>query len=83
MQTRRHMDPEDRIACHSTNETRNELEFTSDEFKEHLANLNLRKTPGTTGIRPELIIYGGERLHNLLLKLFNECRMDKQNIPRA
>ena len=54
-------------------EERNEPEFTSHEFKEHLAKLSLRKAQGTNGIRPELIVYGGERLHTLLLKLFNIC----------
>ena len=83
MQTRIHVDLDNRIGGQNTNETRNEPEFTSDEFKEHLAKLNLRKTPGTNGIRPELIVYIGERLHTLLLKLFNKCWMGKQNIPRA
>ena len=83
VQTRIHMDLDNRIGGQNTNETRNEPEFTSDEFKEHLAKLNLRKTPGTNGIRPELIVYIGERLHTLLLKLFNKCWMGKQNIPQA
>ena len=52
-------------------------------FKEHLAKLSLHKEPGTNGMRPELIVYGGERLHTLLLKLFNKCWMGKQNIPQA
>ena len=83
VQTRIHMDLDNRIGGQNTNETRNEPEFTSDEFKEHLAKLSLRKAPGTNGIRPELIVYGGERLHTLLLKLFNKCWMGKQNIPQA
>ena len=83
VQARMHKDSDSRTAGQSANETRNEPEFTRDEFREHLVNLNLYKTPGNTGIRTELIVYGGERLHNLPLKLFNECRMDKQNIPRA
>ena len=78
-----HKIPNNKIGGQSTNETRNEPEFTSDEFKEHLAKLSLRKAPGTNGIRPELIVYGGERLHTLLLKLFNKCWMGKQNIPRT
>ena len=65
------------------NESRNEPEFTSNEVKEYLAKLSLRKAPGTNGIHPELIVYGGERLHTLLLKLFNKCWMGKQNIFRA
>ena len=78
-----HIDPDNRIAGQSTTETRNLPELTSDEFKEHLVKLRLRKAPGTNGIRPELIVYGGERLHTLLLKLFKKCWMGKQNIPRA
>ena len=77
------MDLDNRIGGQNTNETRNEPEFTSDEFKKHLAKLNLRKTLGTNGIRPELIVYIGERLHTLLLKLFNKCWMGKQNTPQA
>ena len=83
VQTRMHKIPNNEIGGQSTNETRNESEFTSDEFKEHLAKLSLRKAQGTNGIRPELIVYGGERLHTLLLKLFNKCWMGKQNTPRA
>ena len=83
MQTRLHKILDDRIDGYITNETRNEPEFTRDEFKEHLAMLSLHKVPGTNGIRPELIVYGDERLHTLLLKLFNKCWMGKQNLPRA
>ena len=83
VQTTMHKIPIDKIGGESTNGTRKEPEFTSNEFKEHLAKLSLRKAPGTNGIRPELIVYGGERLHTLLLKLFNKCWMGKQNIPRA
>ena len=59
------------------------MQGASDEFKEQLAKLSLHEAPRTSGIRPELIVYGCERLNSLLLKLLNECRMDKQNIPRA
>ena len=83
VQARMHKIPDDRIDGQSTNETRNEPEFTRDAFKEHLAMLSLHKVPGTNGIPPELIVYGDERLHTLLLKLFNKCWMGKQNIPRA
>ena len=83
VQSRMHKDSDSRTADQSAKETNNEPEFTIDEFKGHLANFNFHKTSGSTGIRTELIVYGGERLHNLPLKLFNECRMDKQNIPRA
>ena len=61
----------------------NEPEFTMDEFKEHLAKLSLRRAPGPNGIRSELIVHGGDRLHTLLLELFNACWMGKQVIPRA
>ena len=77
VQIRMHKIPGGRIGGQSTNKTRNEPEFTSHEFKEHLARLSLRKAPGTNGIRPELIVFGGERLHTLLLKLFNKCWMGK------
>ena len=56
-----------------TGRTEDESEFTSDEFKEHLDKLSLRKAPGLNGIRPEMRANGGERLHALLLELFNAC----------
>ena len=81
VQTRMLMDSDNRIADQSTNEPRNEPEFTDDEFKWHYAKLRLCKAPDTDGIPTERTAHGGERLHNQLLKLFNECWMGKQNVP--
>ena len=81
VQTRMLMDSDNRIADQSTNEPRNEPEFTDDEFKWHYAKLRLCKAPDTNGIPTERSAHGGERLHNQLLKLFNKCWMGKQNVP--
>ena len=70
VKTSMHIDFEDRISGQSTTETRNEPEFTSDEFKGHMAKLNLSKAPCPNGMRPGLIVYDSERLHNLHLILF-------------
>ena len=56
MQTKMHIDRDNGIAGQSTNETRNEPEFTSDELKENMVKLSLCKTTGTNGIRLELIV---------------------------
>ena len=70
---------EEIIRGHNTTEPN----FTRDELKEQLAKLSLHKAPGPNGIRPELIVYGGEQLHTHLLELFNNCWTGRSQLPRA
>ena len=55
-------------------------EITQDEVEFSLRNFKNGKSPGEDGIQSELLKLGGEEIHKVLAKLYNEC-LKQRKIP--
>lgn len=56
------------------------IEVTEELIRKSIQRLKNRRVPGSSGIVPELIKYGSNKLHRKITTLFQPC-INGENIP--